>query len=289
MIPIVFQYIGNVIKRVYQLIIQAPKCDVIIFQKGVLPALPVTFIQYLRKRGCKIIFDVDDAIYLSQRDHSNRIAKQADAVIVGNSLLANYYKQFNKHVVVLPTVDYTPAYIPYRRDTFHEKCIGWIGSQSTIGNLRIVAGAINRVVEKYPEVKFRFIANVGREYERQIRNAGFINWTLDTYIQDMSGFTVGIMPLYDNAFNRGKCGFKLIQYMNLYKPVIASPVGVNSEIVRNCGFIAETEDEWFVALEKLLFDRQIYRDCVKHIKAGFEDDYSYEKILDAWVNLIDKM
>lgn len=288
-VPVAAQYIGNCVKRIFDILACSQKYDVIILQKGVIPALPCTFVGYMKKKGCKVIFDVDDAIYLNinnKMNHSNRIAREVDLVIAGNDLLKKHYIKYNQNTMVLPTVDYSPIYKRHIRDTYENKWIGWIGSQSTIDNLEIVKGAITKVIERHPEVGFSIISNTAAGYDKSIPNTKFIPWTLDGYIPEISKFSVGIMPLYDNAYNRGKCGFKLIQYMNVHKPVIASPVGINEEIVGHCGLIARNEDEWVECLEKLLFDRQQYQACVDHMEEEFERRFSYESNLTAWEKII---
>ncbi|MBI6054810.1 glycosyltransferase [Clostridium perfringens] len=288
-LPIGFQYIWNVIKRIYQILFIASKSDIVIFQKSVIPKVSITYISYLKKKGCKIIFDVDDAIYMSLHDNSDEIAKKADVIVVGNDVLMKHYSLFNKNTVLFPTVDYSPEYKKYICNTFKNKCIGWIGSKATINNLDIVVNAINKVVNEHPEVKFEFICDDKYGYIDKIKNSIFTKWTLDGYKKEVAKFTIGIMPLEDTEYNRGKCGFKLIQYMNLYKPVIASPVGINSEIVGNGGLIAKTEDEWIYAIKKLLFNKKEYEKCIDNIRNEFEKNYSYERLLLMWINLINKI
>jgi len=152
----------------------------------------------------------------------------------------------------------------------------------------MIITVVNRVVDRHPEVTFTYIGSSDDGYTQKISNSNFVKWSLDTYMEQMSEFTIGIMPLYDNPMNKGKCGFKLIQYMNLHKPVIASPVGANAEIVGECGLVVNTEDEWVEAIEALLFNNDKYKNCVKHIEMDFEKKYAYYSVLNKWVNLIDK-
>lgn len=285
-IPIAFQYFANVFRRFIQLLLIARNYDVVIFQKGVIPALPVSFVNYLQKNGVRVILDIDDAVYLSKHDYSDKIARKVDFVVVGNKYLMDHYVQLNSNIAIFPTVDYSPDYKSYIYNTFDEKCIGWIGSKATIKNLEVVVGAINKIVDRHPQVTTKIICNDDYGMQNKIKNSKFVPWTLTGYIKDMSDFTIGIMPLYDTPYNRGKCGFKLVQYMNLYKPIIASPVGVNKEIVGNCGLLASTEDEWVEAIELLLFNKSIYANCVKHMETDFESRYSYNRILEMWIQLI---
>lgn len=282
-------YLYGLVKRLYQIFTVASKCDYVIFQKGIFPMLPFTFINYLKRKKCKVIFDVDDAIHIKKRNNSDAIARFANAVVCGNELLSAHYLNINSNTYTFPTVDYTPQYTPYIHDTFDNKTIGWIGSKSSIANLELVIDAINHIKLKYPDINFKFIAGTPDDYDKKIDNAEFVKWSLDNYISEMSSFTIGIMPLYDTEFNRGKCGFKLIQYLNIEKPVIASPVGINDKIIGNCGIIASDTNEWILAIEKLLFDQEFYDNCKVNIKKEFYRKYDYKVILEMWKKLLDEL
>ena len=288
-VKIFCQFLFNTIKRIIKLVFFAPKYDIIIIQKSIIPKIPLFFLNYLKKQKCAIIFDVDDAVYLEKRDYSTLIASASDVVIVGNKSLENEYLKYNNNVFIFPTVDYSPMYKEYISDTYANKCIGWIGSKSTLSNLEIIVPAINEVIERHPEVRFKYIANEAAEYEHKIKNSRFVKWSSETYIQEMSEFTIGIMPLFDTPYNRGKCGFKLVQYLNLNKPVIASDVGVNCSIVGHCGLIVDTQTSWGEALENLLFNEHFYNECLKNISNEFQKKYSYEIVLEKWINLLEKI
>lgn len=125
---------------------------------------------------------------------------------------------------------------------------------------------------------FYIISNDALNYPQRIQNTTLIPWDKDTYISEISKFTVGIMPLIDNDYNRGKCGFKLIQYLNMKKPVIATGIGANINIVNKNGLLANTAEEWECALEKLLYDKTTYDECVKQIENNFFKVYHFENV-----------
>lgn len=275
------QYILNSIKRLYQLLFIAPHYDIVFFQKCCIPWCKWNDIKYLKKNGCKVIFDVDDAVYMNDKDGTSRIARDSDIVIVGNETLASYYQSYNSNIVIAPTVDYSPAYDYFRHDTFFDKVLIWVGSAASVENLDLLVEPINTLVKRHPEVTFRYICDSDHGYTKRILNSQFIKWDKDSFIKDMSVASVGLMPLKENEFNRGKCGFKLIQYLNLGKPVVASNVGVNSEIVDDCGFVVDNEQDFVNALERLLYDESIYRMCESNISTKFMPRYGYTKALDA--------
>ncbi len=277
-IPIIFKYLLSTLKRLYQLLFFAPKADVVLIQKQSIPKVKMTFLKRLHKKGIRIVFDVDDAVYLSSRDNSSMIATISDAVICGNNNLYTYYSKYNNNVYIIPTVENTNLYKKYWRNTFDNKKIGWIGSKSTVSNLELVVSPINRIIKRHPEVSIDIISNEALDFVSRIKNSRLIVWDKDKYIEDLSKITLGIMPLYDNEFNRGKCGFKLIQYLNMKKPVVGSGVGINSEIINGNGMVVNTEIEWEKALEKILYNKSEYDKYVEKIEKNFFRKYSYEKV-----------
>lgn len=275
-IQIVFLYLVSMIKRIFQLVFIAPKCDVVFVQKAIIPKFKYTFLKKLKKQGVRIIFDVDDAVYTNKKDNSDIIAGFSDVVICGNQNLKDHYLKFNKNSIIIPTVDRTFMYEPFWKDTFDSKIIGWIGSKTTINNFDLVIDALNKLTDKHPEVKIAIISNTILDYGDKIKNSYLVPWDKETYIDEIGKFTIGIMPLKDTEFNRGKCGFKLIQYLNMKKPVVGSGIGVNSDIIKGNGFIAGDSDEWFDSLESILFDRQIYDNYIKHIENEFFSEYHFD-------------
>lgn len=157
----------------------------------------------------------------------------------------------------------------YWSSNFTSKSIVWIGSKTTVKNIELVVNPINKVINRHPEVKLYIISNDALDFPNRIKNCSLIKWEKEKYIKDLSNKSIGIMPLYDTEYNRGKCGFKLVQYLNMKLPVIGSPVGVNTQIIEGNGLLASTEEEWEKSFEKLLFNEKFYNDCVKHIEDVF--------------------
>ncbi len=284
--PILVAYLTGIISRLWQLYFVTPKSEILFIQKAVIPKIDNTFLKHLKRKNIRIIFDVDDAIFLFGKDNSHEIAGLADVVICGNNNLKEHYLQFNDNCVVLPTTDVTQKYKLFWKDTFEKKVIGWIGSKTTIDNLFQVVEPINKLIEKHPEVSFNIISNDALEFPNLIKNTKLIKWDSETYLKDLSELTVGIMPLNDNEWNRGKCGFKLIQYLNMKKPVIGSDVGVNGQIISQNGYKAKTEDDWYNALEKLLVNRKIYDSCLENIDKNFFSEYHYDVVAEKLVKYI---
>jgi glycosyltransferase involved in cell wall biosynthesis len=214
-----------------------------------------------------IVYDFDDAIWLENVSSANpfagrfknyrkvaKICGWADRVSAGNEFLANFARRFNEQVVVFPTVvDTDRHHNRVRHESGGAPVIGWTGTHSTVEFLRPVVPLLQALSRKVP---FEFTVIADREPEFQADNLRFVRWNRQTEIEDLLRFDIGVMPVPDNEWTRGKCGFKIIQYMSLGIPPVASPVGVNRQIIENGvdGFLCATEKEWRDALERLLTD-----------------------------------
>ena len=280
------QYVFSALKRIYQIYFVAPKAEIIFIQKACVPKMKLTFLKRIKKSGKRIIFDIDDATYLLSHDNTDDIARMSDVVICGNQMLKEHYESLGCTCVFLPTVENTCKYEKYWNDTYENKIIGWIGSASSIHNLEKFVEPINIITKRHPEISFRIICNDDQGYIKRMNNTELIIWDKEKYISDLSKISIGIMPLEDTEFNRGKCGFKLIQYLNMRKPVIGSAVGVNRTIIEGNGVIAETTKEWVDAIEKLFYDKKFYDTCVKHIDGVFFETYHFNKISKQLINIL---
>jgi len=237
--------------------------DLLWIEYELFPWLPATIEQLLATVGVRYVVDYDDPIYHRYELHRHglvrfllggkisRIMRQASTVIVGNDYLAERaHAAGARRVEHLPTVvdlDRYPASVPRRTDVF---TVGWIGSPSTVGYL----SAIARILAKFcAERRARLLVVGARQALLDGIPVEFRGWSESTEVEDICDFDVGIMPLPDEPWERGKCGYKLIQYMACERPLLASPVGVNRQIVEQGenGFLAVTDQEWRSALENL--------------------------------------
>jgi glycosyltransferase involved in cell wall biosynthesis len=210
-----------------------------------------------------IALDVDDAIWLSG-PHAARsaetIARQASVVVAGNRYIAEWFSQFCCDVRVVPTAIDPQRFRPANRPSVERRfAIGWTGLSSSYGFLYDIEKPLEQflsasdaelvvIAEKPPA--FRTIA------PDRIR---FIRWSPDVEADALHQFDVGIMPLPDNEWSRGKCSLKMLQYMAVGLPVVVSPVGLNQEILEmgTIGRAAWTADDWVSALQELQRDRDL--------------------------------
>ena len=181
------------------------------------------------------------------------ICRVASAVTVGNRYLADYARQYNDDVALVPTtIDLGVYDVQPELPDAAQIVIGWTGSFSTLGHLELARGAIERFAQTR-DVVVRVICS--EPLRRPFANAklDFIPWRAESEARDVGRAHFGIMPLPDDAFARGKCGCKALQYMATARPVVISPVGINAEIVNSGenGILASNEDEWVAAFEAL--------------------------------------
>ncbi|GCC52041.1 glycosyltransferase family 1 protein [Chryseotalea sanaruensis] len=222
----------------------------------------------------KIIYDFDDAIWLTDkpketllerfvksRSKVGQICSWSYKISCGNDYLANYAKQFNANVLVNPTTIDTERLKTstlVKKNPHNENIvIGWTGSHTTLKYLESIANILFRIEQQFVNVSFLVIAN--REPILNLKNLKFIQWKEETEIEDLSQIDIGLMPLPDDEWTKGKCGFKALQYMSLGIPAVASPVGVNTTIIQHStnGYLAKTDKEWFETLSELIEKREL--------------------------------
>jgi len=231
-------------------------------------------IRRLRARGVPLVYDIDDAIYLSPRDFveegedsrdaMNRgkdpgevlaLLAAADLVLAGNETLASRAREAGaKRIVILPTSVDTDLYRPAAREARTVPLVGWIGSPTATYCLRAIAPALAAAAK---EVPFRLLV-VGSSGPVEVPGVEVVrrDWSLDREAEDYASLDVGLYPLPDNPWTRGKCGYKALLYQSCAVPCLASPVGVNAEIVRDgvTGFHALDAAGWTRSLVALLRD-----------------------------------
>ncbi len=209
----------------------------------------------LRKHARKIIYDFDDAVMYSPRNPENdysshfrlfrRTVMMADTVIAGNSYLAEHASRFNNNVNILPTgLDMAKYGIEVYKPKDNKVRLVWIGSKSTLKYLAEIKPALEQVGSAFNNVVLRVICDEFIHFRKlPVENH---NWSEQTEAADLKQCDIGLAPLPDNRFTRGKCGFKILQYYSANMPVVASPVGVNIGFVRGdtTGFFAENQNQW---------------------------------------------
>lgn len=247
---------------------------------------PAVFERLVRQTGVPMVFDFDDAIFVSYRSPSNgylsylkfasktkSICRIASHVMVGNPYLAEYARQVNKNVTVIPTTIDTIKYQPLPRRDPEVPVIGWTGSHSTVQHLDTLRGALQKLAKLH---RFRLRVIGTPVYKIDGVDVEAMNWKAETEVQDLSSIDIGVMPLPNDAWSKGKCGAKALQFMGLAIPTICSPVGVNTDIIQDNenGLLADSEDEWVEKMSQLLQSREMRERLGDAGRATVEEKYS---------------
>jgi glycosyltransferase involved in cell wall biosynthesis len=260
------------------------KADIVFIQKKIFSKIEVCLIRFFAK---KIVFDIDDAVMFkdgplgtsAQKRQSRRfsfMAKNADLVICGNEYLKKNTEKLNANIRLLPTPVDMDRYVEKHNSGFEKKGItlGWIGSKVTLKYLKQISPALEQLSKRFPDLKLKIVADEffeihGLEVEKK-------EWSSTEEIKDLHSFDIGLMPLSDDAWTRGKCGFKLLQCMAVGLPVVCAPVGMNREIVTDGveGFWARSQEEWAEKIGTLVQDGNLRETMGSKGRKKVEEIYS---------------
>jgi glycosyltransferase involved in cell wall biosynthesis len=267
------------------------------------PAIEWIIAKFLKR---KIIYDFDDAIWrtdgrsesfpmqmIKWRRKVESICKWSYKVSCGNRYLYTYAKHFNSSVFINPTtIDTLYVHNPELYNGSSSKknsgqlIIGWTGSHSTVKYLNEIELVLQDLENKFPQLEFWIIAD--KAPQLRLKGLRFKVWSKETEITDLAQFDIGIMPLPDDEWAKGKCGFKILQYMALQIPSVASPVGVNGEIIQNGknGFLCSTLKDWENRLIELIENRPLRHAIGREARKTVVENYSVTSNTANFMNLI---
>jgi len=272
-----------------RILLKAPEYNLIFIQKKLYSSL---FLQLLKWRNPNIIYDLDDALFARgtikkpfrllksgtyfTKKRLQMVLKKAVHVIVGNSFLANYARSFARKVSIIPTPVRLSDYPSKSKEDNGRVIIGWIGTGSNVPYLDLIAEVMKIISVRYPQVEWRVLSDWTFELEGvPIRN---IPWDSSTWIEELSRFDIGLMPLTDSDWSRGKCSFKVLQYMAVGIPSVASSVGMNTEVIEDgvTGFLVANDHEWVNRLALLIEDSRLRRSMGDKARASVAEKYTLE-------------
>jgi glycosyltransferase involved in cell wall biosynthesis len=281
---------------------RANQFDLVFIQREALLIGSSFFEKQFFKRS-KVIFDFDDSIWLLDTSPENKKfeflknpdktkinIRNAHTVIAGNAFLANYAKQFNPNVVIIPTTidtefhkpSLTPSHDVSRSVDALSKSekkivIGWSGSISTLKHFEMAIPVLKKIQAKYPGQTEIHVIGQG-SYSHPELDIISKSWSAETEVQDLTAFDIGIMPLPDDEWVKGKCGLKGLSYMACGVATVMAPVGVNTDIIQHQknGLLAASEEEWIAALSYLIESPQIRMELGQAGRQTVVEKYSVE-------------
>lgn len=275
--------------KLWTLSSKADSYDFIFIQRETFMLGTSFFEKRFARSKAKLIFDFDDSIWLLDVSNANKafswlknpdktaeIISICDVVVAGNPYLCHYAKQFNRHVKLIPTTIDTVEYTNKgNRNT--SICIGWSGSLTTLKHFDFAVPFLIKLKQKFGDrISIKVIGD--GNYKNDKLEVVALPWRKETEVEELSTFDIGIMPLPDDKWASGKCGLKGLQYMALEIPTIMSPVGVNSEIIKDGinGYLASSEQEWIEKLTQLVESKELREKIGKAGRRTVEESYSIE-------------
>jgi glycosyltransferase involved in cell wall biosynthesis len=274
--------------------------DVVVLHQIKLSALEARLVAILSRRR---VFDVDDAIYVRKprrlgdpvdesiwrRRKFAATCRWVDVVAAGNDVLASVARPAAHEIAVLPTSIDTSAYRASTASAADPPTIAWIGSPENLIYLEMIRPALARLAARHPALKVRVICSQFPDWpEIHVER---IAWSSQTEAQSLAAAHIGVMPLTDDEWSRGKCAFKLLQYMAASLPCVASPVGANTEAVLDGvnGFHARSIDEWEQTLERLIASADLRARCGANGHAHVEKRYALRAYQANYVALLTRL
>ena len=274
----------------------ASRFDLIFIQRPTFPftSLPERFVTRINQNT---IFDVDDAIWHDSKNNVNYFRKKTfdknvtlcRYLICGNDYLAAAANKPNK-TRVIPTVIDSEKYTPGLSQHQHKKTvIGWMGTASNFISLKTIVPALLEILKKFPNVIVRLVSNdsfLPLAGHPQVQE---IVWNKEDEVSLLRSFDIGLMPLIDNTVTKGKCGFKMIQYMAVGVPVIVSPIGANISILddQKAGLFASTKSEWIESLALQINDSQMRKEMGETGRARAVKYYSIKAVLPEYLKIFE--
>ena len=273
--------------------------DIFYIHRKLFPPLEFT---YIRKKARKIIYDFDDAVMYRSSSSKNPYSrsrrikfaymmKRLDFVIVGNNFLKTEVLRYNPHTEIIPTSIDLSRYSSKRRYSRKKSpiIIGWLGSSSTLKYLKSLMPTFEKLYQKYPHFQLKIVCD--QFLDSSTMPVIKKEWSSETEEEDLKSFDIGIMPLTDDLWSRGKCGLKILQYFSVGVPTVCTPAGINRDIVQDRvnGFWAQDERQWENRLLQLMKKEDLRREMGIKGRKMVEDFYTVEVNAPRLLNILKKV
>lgn len=289
--------VPNLVLKRIKVLFKCKKDDTVFIHRDIIPFGPMIFEKILKIKGCKIILDLDDAVYCNETSEisskKNRILykfkygkrfntsiKLADLVICGNRFIEEYVKKYNDNTIIIPTVIDTNKIESVKQVNLDEKLvIGWIGNPGNTTYVLNILSEINSVSKN----NIKIILIGAKKFDNTVYenlDIEFYDWNLKDEYKLLKKCNIGIMPLNNSEWSKGKCGLKLLQYMAAGIPVIASDVGVNGDIVIEGynGYLVNQKKSWSDIINYILDNNIDLKKMGDNSRKYVEENYS----INAW-------
>ena len=286
------------LKRGFHQVMIPKEADIVFLQRTAFPHFP-GFEFLLSQRNLPVVFDFDDNLTvngagdrsLARETTFELAASWANQLIAGNQFLADQAARPEK-TAVIPTVIDTQRYVPVDRPNQGKVIIGWMGTSGNFPSLLEIVPTLSRVLKANPDTKVRIVSNATFLPFATHPQVEQIPWTSANEISLLQSFDIGLMPLVDSLLTRGKCAFKMIQYMAVGCPVVVSAVGANVEVFGNegepSGYLQKDFD-WDEALEDLIRSRTKRLSMGQNGRNRVESNYSIDAVAPRYLEIFDRL
>lgn len=274
--------------------LRAPFYDLVYVERELIPYLTPTPEEFIRLLNPNLIFDFDDAIFLRYADREvNPVAtvvKLSKTVIAGNEFLGEWALRHNDNVWVLPTAVDTDRYTPRKDSPGNGRTLVWTGSSSNLVNLDLVRPALQLAVERWPDLTLRIICDRPPEGEFACR-LEYVPWSPEVEVEAVRTADIGIMPLPNEEWTHGKCGYKVLQYMACGLATMSAPYGIIPDVIDagTAGIAAQDTEEWMDGFERLIEDRELRLLLGQAARDRVDSIYSVKAVYPRWRDVLEMM
>jgi glycosyltransferase involved in cell wall biosynthesis len=294
--------VKSIIKLCYIAFVKSKDFHYVFVQREAFMLGTAFFEKVIAKRS-KLIFDFDDSIWMPNVSEANKklsflknpnkvkeIIEKAHYNVTGNLFLSNYASQYSNNVMQIPTCVDTYEYqrsSPLKPKQNGRVCIGWSGSQTTIEHFKLAQPVLSAIKKKYGDKVYFKVLGDG-DYSNEELNIQGVKWERKTEIQELEELDIGIMPLPNDEWSKGKCGLKGLVYMSMEIPSILADVGVNAEIIQDGvnGYLCANSREWQEKLSLLIENEALRETFGKLGRETILDKYSILANKEGLINLI---
>lgn len=286
--------------RRFSHLLKLKKYDAILIYRAAAIVGPAFIERLIKLSGRPVIYDFDDAIFLAHTSETNKlfswakfagktasICRLSDSVTVGNNWLADYARQNNENITIIPSSVDTNIYQPKTKMPREKVVIGWTGSSTSQTHLEMFAPLLREICEKFPvEI------HVHSDRSPELPDIPFVwhKWSPENEVEVISNFDIGIMPMPEDEWSLGKCSMKALLYMSLAVPTVCSDIGMNREVICHGenGFLAGTNEDWLKSIGDLVNDADLRKKIGNEARKTVEENYSMLKCAQLFAEVVQK-